>query len=92
MSLSSHYIFLEVTMDSIVSKISPTEKKVNGCTMYIAILTTYLNKRFLSIDDEGSLYCDILWKPSNNWRVLSQNGLTTIFEIFKVRAPSYYTK
>ena len=26
------------------------------------------------------------------WRVLSQNALSTIFEIFKVRAPSYNTK
>ena len=27
----------------------------------------------------------------NNWRVLSQNALSAIFEIFKVRAPSYNT-
>ena len=26
------------------------------------------------------------------WRVLSQNGLSAIFDIFKVRAPSYNTK
>ena len=34
-----------------------------------------------------------LTQPSiSNWRVLSQNALSAIFEIFKVRAPSYNTK
>ena len=55
------------------------------CTMYVIVCNTTM---YLKINEA----CQIDLKNIHTWRVLSQNDLGAIFEIFEVRAQLYNTK
>ena len=73
---------------------SPRDQLLPTCCLFAAIpfFCERVNLFNFYHNVHMCLFCKVKCKRKIKWRVLSQNGLSAIFDIFKVRTLSYNTK